>query len=68
MTIIFAFLLFSFLIFIHELGHFVAAKLSGVQVNEFALFMGPALWKKQVGETNITGDNRLFVSCASNNN
>ena len=51
MTIVFAILLFSFLIFIHELGHFVAAKLSGVQVNEFALFMGPAIWKKQVGET-----------------
>ena len=51
MTILFAILLFSFLIFIHELGHFVAAKLSGVQVNEFALFMGPAIWQKQVGET-----------------
>ena len=51
MTIFFAVLLFSFLIFIHELGHFVAAKLSGVQVNEFALFMGPAIFKKQVGET-----------------
>ena len=51
MSIIFAILIFSFLIFIHELGHFVAAKLSGVQVNEFALFMGPAIWKKQVGET-----------------
>lgn len=51
MTILFAILLFSFLIFIHELGHFVAAKLSGVQVNEFALFMGPAIFKKTVGET-----------------
>ena len=51
MTILFAILLFSFLIFIHELGHFVAAKLSGVQVNEFSMFMGPALWKKQIGET-----------------
>ena len=51
MTIVFAILLFSFLIFIHELGHFAAAKLSGVQVNEFALFMGPALFQKQVGET-----------------
>ena len=51
MTIIFAILIFSFLIFIHELGHFVAAKLSGVQVNEFAMFMGPAIWKKQKGET-----------------
>ena len=51
MSIIFAILIFSFLIFIHELGHFVCAKLSGVQVNEFALFMGPAIWKKQIGET-----------------
>lgn len=51
MSIIIAILLFSFLIFIHELGHFIAAKLSGVQVNEFAMFMGPAIFKKQVGET-----------------
>ena len=51
MSVIFAIILFSFLIFIHELGHFVAAKLSGVQVNEFSMFMGPAIWKKQVGET-----------------
>ena len=51
MSILFAILLFSFLIFIHELGHFTAAKLSGVQVNEFSLFMGPAIWKKQKGET-----------------
>ena len=51
MTILFAILLFSILILVHELGHFVAAKLSGVQVNEFSMFMGPALWKKQVGET-----------------
>ena len=51
MSVLFAILLFSFLIFIHELGHFLAAKLSGVQVNEFSLFMGPAIFKKQVGET-----------------
>lgn len=51
MSVVFAILLFSFLIFIHELGHFIAAKLSGVQVNEFAIFMGPALFKKQVGDT-----------------
>ncbi len=50
-SILFAILIFSFLIFVHELGHFLTAKLSGVQVNEFALFMGPAIWKKQIGET-----------------
>ena len=51
MYILLAILMFSFLIFIHELGHFVTAKLSGVQVNEFSMFMGPAIWKKQKGET-----------------
>lgn len=51
MSVIFAIFLFSVLIFVHELGHFTAAKLSGVQVNEFSMFMGPAIWKKQVGET-----------------
>lgn len=51
MSILFAILLFSFLIFIHEFGHFVTAKLSGVQVNEFSIFMGPAIFKKQKGET-----------------
>ena len=51
MSIVFAILLFSLLIFVHELGHFITAKLSGVQVNEFALFMGPAIFQKQIGET-----------------
>lgn len=54
MTALFIFLailLFSILIFVHELGHFITAKLSGVQVNEFSLFMGPAIFKKQKGET-----------------
>lgn len=50
-AVILAILLFSFLIFIHEFGHFIAAKLSGVQVNEFSVFMGPAIFKKQIGET-----------------
>lgn len=51
MTVLFAILLFSLLIFVHELGHFMAAKLSGVQVNEFSMFMGPAIVKWQRGET-----------------
>ena len=51
MAIVFAIIIFSFLIFIHELGHFLAAKASGVQVNEFAMFMGPAILKWRRGET-----------------
>ena len=51
MYIILAILIFGVLIFTHELGHFLTAKLFGVRVNEFALCMGPAIWKKQIGET-----------------
>lgn len=46
-----AVLLFLILIFIHEFGHFIAAKLLGVRVNEFALGMGPKLLKWGKGET-----------------
>lgn len=49
--ILVAILLFGLLVLVHEFGHFLTAKLSGVQVNEFSLFMGPAIWKRQKGET-----------------
>lgn len=44
-------LLFGFVIFFHELGHFLLAKASGIRVNEFALGMGPKLFGFQKGET-----------------
>ena len=44
-------ILFGLLVAIHEAGHFLTAKLLGVQVNEFAVGMGPAILKKKVGET-----------------
>ena len=40
MSILFAILIFEAIIIIHELGHFIAAKASGVKVNEFAIGMG----------------------------
>ncbi|MBE6732828.1 MAG: site-2 protease family protein [Ruminococcaceae bacterium] len=46
-----AILLFIILIIIHEFGHFIAAKLLGVRVNEFAVGFGPKLFKKKLGET-----------------
>lgn len=49
--VVIAILCFGILILAHEFGHFITAKLSGVKVNEFSLFMGPAIWKKQKGET-----------------
>jgi len=51
MLIIYTVIILCVLIFFHELGHFTACKLSGVKVNEFALGMGPAFFKKKYGET-----------------
>ncbi len=51
MTIIYAIIMICILIFIHELGHFIAAKASGVKVNEFALGMGPVLVQRKRGDT-----------------
>ena len=49
--IIIGVILFEMIVFLHEGGHFVTAKLSGVKVNEFALGMGPKLLKFKKGET-----------------
>ena len=45
-TLLAALVVFSAVIAIHEFGHFTVAKLCGIQVNEFSIGMGPALWKK----------------------
>lgn len=50
-SIVIAVFMFGFLIFIHELGHFLAAKKAGIGVVEFSLGMGPRIWKKQGKET-----------------
>lgn len=43
--------LLGFLIFIHEGGHFIVAKLCKVKVNEFAIGFGKTIWQKQGKET-----------------
>ncbi len=50
-TIALAILFFGVIIIIHEFGHFICAKLFDVKVNEFSIGMGPAIFKKQKGET-----------------
>ena len=50
-TIIIAIIMFLLLVTIHEFGHFIVAKLSGIKVNEFAVGMGPAIYSKEKGET-----------------
>jgi len=44
-------LLFAAIILIHELGHFVAAKLVGIKVITFSVGFGKRLWSKKIGET-----------------
>ncbi len=51
LTILAAIVVFGVIIFVHEFGHFIAARIFGVKVNEFAIGMGPAIYKKQGKET-----------------
>ena len=54
MYVLISIILFGILIAVHEFGHFITAKLSGVKVHEFAIGMGPLLFKKQGEETLYT--------------
>jgi len=54
MTIIIFILVLIALIVVHEFGHFVAAKLSGMRVDEFGLGYPPKAWGKKIGETEYT--------------
>ena len=51
LTAVWTILIFCTLIFIHELGHFIAAKSVGVTVHEFSIGMGPKLFSRTKGET-----------------
>ena len=44
-------IVFGLIVFVHELGHFLAAKWAGVGVERFSLGFGPKIFGKQVGET-----------------
>ncbi len=43
--------MFGIIVLVHEGGHFVCAKLTGMRVDEFAIGFGPAIWSKKRGET-----------------
>jgi regulator of sigma E protease len=51
MTLLWAVILFGILIFFHELGHFLLAKILKVKVLKFSLGMGPKVIGKKIGET-----------------
>ncbi len=42
---------FSFTIFIHEFGHFIAARLCGLQVDAFSIGFGPPIWRRKINGT-----------------
>ncbi|MFL5573483.1 MAG: M50 family metallopeptidase [Gemmatimonadaceae bacterium] len=44
-------IVFGLVVFVHELGHFIAAKLTGVYAPRFSIGFGPSLLKKRIGET-----------------
>lgn len=50
-TAISAIFVFLLVILLHELGHFTVAKMVGIKVNEFAIGMGPTIFKTKKGET-----------------
>lgn len=50
-TVLIGLLALSLVIFVHELGHFVAARLSGVTVVSFSIGWGPVLFRKTIGDT-----------------
>ncbi len=54
LLIVIGVLLFGFVIFFHELGHFLMAKASGIRVNEFSIGMGPRLFGFRRGETDYS--------------
>ena len=51
MTVIVFLLILALLVFVHELGHFIAAKKNGVKVEEFGIGFPPRIFAKKIGET-----------------
>lgn len=49
-----AIFVFLLVILLHELGHFLVAKLVGIKVNEFSIGMGPKVFQRNKGETKYT--------------
>lgn len=54
MTILLFFAVLVVLILVHELGHFLVAKLFGIRVDEFGIGFPPKIWGKKYGETEYT--------------
>lgn len=53
-TLLLLVLILGLIILVHEFGHFIAAKKSGVYVEEFSLGMGPVIWQKKPKNSETT--------------
>lgn len=51
LTILAAVFVFGVLVTVHEFGHFITAKLTGMRVDEFAIGFGPKLYQQREGDT-----------------
>jgi regulator of sigma E protease len=51
MSIVIFIISLAILILVHEFGHFIVAKKSGIRVDEFGLGLPPRIWGKKIGET-----------------
>jgi regulator of sigma E protease len=54
LSVVIAIIIFCVIVVVHEWGHYIVAKLCGVRVDEFAIGMGPAIFRKQGKETLFT--------------
>ncbi|MBO5403666.1 MAG: site-2 protease family protein, partial [Phascolarctobacterium sp.] len=51
LTILAAIFVFGVLVTVHELGHFITAKMTGMKVEEFAIGFGPNIYQQKDGDT-----------------
>lgn len=54
MTLVYFILILGIIVFVHEFGHFIFAKMFGVHVYEFSIGMGPAIWSSKAKKNQTT--------------
>src|SRR5512143_602944 len=54
LTVVSFLIVIGVIVTIHELGHFVAAKLTGMRVNRFSIGFPPRLYTRKIGETEFS--------------
>ena len=65
LTILAAVLVFGILVTVHEFGHFITAKLTGMRVDEFAIGFGPKLYQQKV---HYDGDDGIHTESVDETN